>query len=109
VHNDLQAEFDTAPAAEGVKAKCSTAAFPKLFMVIEVESRCLLLQCHVPPPELLLHLLVYHWLQRTCLRRTRVFFDGLVDWWAACKNDAIVAAAGCLSICKSEGQDFKRD
>jgi hypothetical protein len=31
VLNGLQAEFGMAPAAEGGKAKCSTAAFPKLF------------------------------------------------------------------------------
>jgi hypothetical protein len=43
-----------------VKEKCSIVASPKLFMFREVESRFLLLQCHAPPQELLLHLLVYH-------------------------------------------------
>jgi hypothetical protein len=37
VLNDLQAEFGTAPASEeSKKAKCSTAAFPKLFTLREV-------------------------------------------------------------------------
>jgi hypothetical protein len=63
VLNDLQAEFVTAPATEeSEKAKCSTAASPKLFMFSEVESRFLLLRCHAPPQELLLYLLVYHWI-----------------------------------------------
>jgi hypothetical protein len=42
---------------KGLRAKCSTAAFPNLFR--EVESKFLLLQCYTPPRELLLHLLVY--------------------------------------------------
>jgi hypothetical protein len=27
-----------------------------------------------------------------------------LDWWAACKNDAVTAAAaaGCLCVCESE-------
>jgi hypothetical protein len=50
VLSDIQAEFGKAPAAEeSENAKCSTAAFPKLFTFREVESRFLLLQCHAPP------------------------------------------------------------
>jgi hypothetical protein len=60
VLNDLHAEFGMAPAVETVKAKCITASFPKLFTFREVESLFLLLQCHTPSGELLLHFLVYH-------------------------------------------------
>jgi hypothetical protein len=61
---------------KGVKAKCSTAAFPKLFTFREVESRFLFLQCHAPslrtaalPPCSPLDI-------RDPLREDRGFFDG---------------------------------
>jgi hypothetical protein len=57
VLNDLQAEFGTAPASEENEAKCSTAAFPKLFMFREVGSQvslvtmsCPSLRTVAPPP-----------------------------------------------------------
>jgi hypothetical protein len=65
VLSDLQAEFGPAPATEdSKKAKCSTAAFPKLFMFKE-RSRNTGFSCYnvtFPPWELVLHLLVYHWM-----------------------------------------------
>jgi hypothetical protein len=38
-----------AQATEREKAKCSTAAFPKLFTFREIDNRFLLLKCHALP------------------------------------------------------------
>jgi hypothetical protein len=43
------------------KGKCSTAAFPTLFMFIKVGAQVSLVTMSHPFPELLLHLLAYHW------------------------------------------------
>jgi hypothetical protein len=52
VPNDLQAEFGTAPAAEEMeKAKCSTAAFPKLFTFREVRMQVSLVSVSLPSPR----------------------------------------------------------
>jgi hypothetical protein len=57
--NDLQAEFGTASAAEeNKKAKCRTAAFPKLFTFREVGTQVSLVMMSGPSQELLLYLLV---------------------------------------------------
>jgi hypothetical protein len=58
------------------EAKCSTAAFPKLFMIREVAMHFSLVTVSCLPQELLLHLLVYlvyHWINKW---RTKRFFDG---------------------------------
>jgi hypothetical protein len=99
VSNNLQAEFGTAPATEGVKAKCSTAAFPKMF-TLQRESRFLSLQCHGPPQELLLTSFT------TVYKRLAEGGRGL-DWLAACEQRKLFLgqlagglidwlAAGCL-------------
>jgi hypothetical protein len=97
VLNDLQAEFGTAPATEEREreTKCSTAAFPKLFMFTEVGMQVsLVTMSHpsqrtvAPPPCLPLDI-------KDSLKEDMRFFDGgWIDWWAACKNDA---AGGLLS------------
>jgi hypothetical protein len=54
VPNNLQAEFGTAPATEeGEKAKCRTAAFPKLFKFRELGMQVSLVTMSrpvAPPP-----------------------------------------------------------
>jgi hypothetical protein len=50
VLNYLHTEFGMAPAAEGGKAKCSTAAFPKLFTFSEVRSQVSLVTVSHPSP-----------------------------------------------------------
>jgi hypothetical protein len=76
VLNDLQAEFGTAPASEENEAKCSTAAFPKLFMFREVGSQvslvtmsCPSLRTVAPPPCLPLDI-------KDSLKEDTRFFDG---------------------------------
>jgi hypothetical protein len=58
--SNQQAEFDMAKPQKGVKAKCSTAAFPKLFTFREEGMQVSLVTMSCPSSELLLHLLVYH-------------------------------------------------
>jgi hypothetical protein len=104
-----------------VKAKCSTANFPKLFTFIE-RSRNTGLSCYnvtpsprtvAPPPCLLLYI-------KDSLRIDGNLNDGRMDWKVACKNDTAAAAGCCMSVslrtetlrenlgqCKYEGQDFK--
>jgi hypothetical protein len=53
-----QAEFGTAES----EAECSTAAFPKLFTFRTVETQVSLVTMSCLSGELLLHLLVYHWI-----------------------------------------------
>jgi hypothetical protein len=57
----MRSDISTAvPVTGRLSLKCSIAVFPKLGSE-KWEHRFLLLQCHAPPQELLLHLLVYHW------------------------------------------------
>jgi hypothetical protein len=100
--NDLQVEFGMGPATEELEAKCSTAAFPKLFMLREVESQVPLVAMSrpsprdvAPPPCLPLDI-------KDLLQKDPRFFDGglLVGWlWAACEAAAATdtAAVGCCA------------
>jgi hypothetical protein len=99
-------------------AGCSTAAFPKLFMFREVKSRFLLLQCHTPPWELLLHLLFFIGYKRLTEGGCEGFlmWNGLIGWWLARGLPQNAAAAYWVMLeirvnmghCKSEYQDFKK-
>jgi hypothetical protein len=95
VLDDLQAEFGMAPAAEeNEKAKCSTAAFPKLFMFRE-RSRKTGFSCYnvTPLPQNRCSASLFPTGYKRLLKEEARFFDvglmegcfdgGWVDWLAA--------------------------
>jgi hypothetical protein len=60
---------------KSAKARCSTSAFLKLFTFREVESMFVLLQCHIPSPELLFTSLFTLDIKES-LKEDMRFFDG---------------------------------
>jgi hypothetical protein len=62
VLSDLQAEFGMAPAAEESEKQNAAQLLFLSCLLQRSREQVLLLQCHDPPRELLLHLLVYHWI-----------------------------------------------
>jgi hypothetical protein len=80
VLSDLQAEFGTAIVAkESEKAKCSTAAFPKLFMFREIGTQVSLVPMSRPSlrtvaPAPCLSLDIKDWVKKDM----RGFFDGRI-------------------------------
>jgi hypothetical protein len=60
VPNNQQTEFGKVPVADAAQL-----LFLDCLHSEKQEHRFLLLQCQAPPRALLLHLLVYHWIEKT--------------------------------------------
>jgi hypothetical protein len=96
VPNNLQAVF--AATEEGKKARCSTAAFPKLFTFREVAMQVSLVTMLRPSPRTAAPSPCLPLDIKDLLKEDAGFFDGglmedffdggWTDWWAACENDA---------------------